>query len=148
MQLAGPELRYLVPWVMFALKTGQVFGLRPEQVTKEAVEQIVTGLRTQGARLGGASLPGERLQALAEQVKGSASGKVLLSLIRAAGGKGFGAYPPSLAPALDSLSTRLGGVLEDFLRAPGDEAFREIRQTLTPEEKGVLGILQRVSRAQ
>ncbi len=145
--LVGGEPRFLVPWVVFTLRTGQVFGLAPERVSKERVEQIVHALRRQAGE-GGGELPPEQLAALLEQAAGASHAKLLLSLLKLAGTQRFLRTPGALVPGLAALSARFGAGLLDFLRNPAADAFRGQREGLTPEERQAVVVLQRVARAQ
>jgi hypothetical protein len=146
-ELAGAEMRFLVAWVVFTLRTGQVFGLAPERVTKERVEQIVQALRRQAGALK-AQLAPEQLSELLQQAQGASHIKLLLALVKAGGLQRFLRTPESLAEGLDGLSGKFGARLLDFLRHPNDEGFSGQRDRLTGEERQVLSVLQRVARSQ
>jgi hypothetical protein len=146
-ELVGAEPRFLVPWVVFTLRTGQVFGLAPERVTKERVEQVVQALHRQaGAREG--TIPAERRAALLQEHQGAAHARLLLGAVKVAGTRPYLRLPPSLAPALEALGARFGAGLLEFLRHPNDDAWREQRAALTADERQALAVLQRVARGQ
>jgi len=132
---------------VFTLRTGQVFGLAPERVSKERVEQIVHALRRQAGEGSGEVAP-EQLAALLEQSGAASHAKLLLGLLKLAGTQRFLRTPSALAPGLAALSARFGAGLLDFLRNPGDEPFQAQRDGLTPEERQAIVVLQRVARAQ
>jgi hypothetical protein len=146
-ELVGAELRFLVPWVVFTLRTGQVFGLVPERVTKERVEQVVQALHRQaGAREG--TIPAERRAALLQEHQGAPHARLLLGAVKAAGTRPYLRLPATLAPALEALGARFGAGLLEFLRHPNDDAWREQRAALTADERQALAVLQRVARGQ
>ena len=145
--LVGADARFLVAWVVFTLRTGQVFGLAPDRISKERVEQIVQALRRQAGDRPGIVTP-EQLSAVVQQAQGGAPVKLLLGLARTVGMQRYLHLPDGLAPALGSLVPKFGARLLDFLRNPNDDAFREQRAGLTGEERQALLVLQRVARAQ
>jgi hypothetical protein len=145
--LVGGDARFLVPWVVFTLRTGQVFGLAPERLTKERVEQIVQALRRQAGDRAGLLSP-EQLSAVLQQAQAGSQAKLLLGLARSAGLQRYLRLPEHLVPALGGLMRRFGAGLLDFLRNPNDDAFREQRAGLGNEERAALLVLQRVARSQ
>jgi hypothetical protein len=145
--LAGGDARFLVAWVVFTLRTGQVFGLAPERLSKERVEQIVQALRRQAGQRPGL-LSAEQLAGVVQQAQGASQAKLLLGLARAAGLQHYLRLPDGLAPVLGSLGPRFGERLLEFLRSPNDEAFKAQRESLSAEERQALQVLQRVARGQ
>jgi hypothetical protein len=146
-ELVGAEPRLLVPWVVFTLRTGQVFGLSPDRVSKERVEQVVGALRRQaGGRTG--SLQAESLEQMLLENKGAPQSRLLLALVKAAGMRPFLRVPEAIAPAVAELGRKFGAHLMDFLRNPNDESFSGQRAGLSGEERQALVVLQRVARAQ
>ena len=148
MGLAGKELRLLLPFVVFSLRTGQIFGLEPDQIKRETVEKLVRNLASQGAAPAQPALPREKVLSLLQAGKGASMGKLLLSLLEAQGLESYLSPPPAFAQAFQTLEEKFGERLQAFLEAPGDASFRDIREGLDGEEKEVLSVLHRVARAQ
>lgn len=145
--LVGGDARFLVAWVVFSLRTGQVFGLEPSQVSKERVEQIYQAMRRQAGERAGV-LSGEQLARAAHKAQGASHARLLLSLLRESNLQRYMYLPEPLEPALGHLSSRFGAGLLDFLRNPSDESFRQQRTGLSGDERKTLHILQRVARSQ
>lgn len=146
MALTGRELRFVLPWVVFTLRTGQIFGIALDAITKETVESLVTDLRNQFGDPPYEKLSPETLAEVSSETKGAPMSMVLLELAKAAGLGNFKEAPESLKPALDSLCDKMGDQLEAFLRQPAAEEFRELRSKLKNKEREALTILHRVAR--
>ena len=148
MELVGGEMRFLLPWLVFALRTGQVFDLAPDHISKETVEKLLLSLRMQGAGPSRSGLSKEQLDALPQQGKTDAHAKLLLALANAGGLENFTRIPDSMVPSLESLSQKFGEKLGEFVRQPTHEAFQEPFAALSNQEKQALSLLRRVARAQ
>lgn len=148
MELVGGEMRFLLPWLVFALRTGQVFDLAPDQISKETVEKLLLSLRMQGAGPSRSGLSKEQLAALPQQSKTDSHAKLLLALANAGGLENFTRIPDSMVPSLESLSQKFGEKLGEFVREPTHEAFQGTFAALSNQEKQALSLLRRVARAQ
>lgn len=148
MSLAGKELRVLLPWVVFSMRTGQVFGMDPEKLSREVVEKKLRELVGDPRTDNQGSLPREQVVALVEKTKGKPMNQVLMNLAKAGGVENYSTLPSELSSNLDSLKGKLGVRLGEFLDNPGDDSFRELRSGLTEEEKLTLTLFNRVARAQ
>ena len=146
MALTGNELRFVLPWVVFTLRTGQIFGIALDAINKETVEALVSDLRKQFGDPASEKLSSEALADVSRETKGAPMSMVLLELAKAAGLGHFQEAPKILKPALDSLCEKMGDQLEPFLRQPAAEEFRELRSKLQNKEKQALTILHRVAR--
>ncbi len=148
MELVGGEMRFLLPWLVYALRTGQVFDLAPDQISKETVEELLLSLRMQGTGEARSGLSKEQLDALPQQGKTDSHAKLLLALANAGGLENFTRIPDSMVPSLESLSQKFGEKLGEFVRQPTHEDFQEPFAALSNQEKQALSLLRRVARAQ
>ncbi len=131
----------------FALKTGQVFGGSPEQVSREKLEGLLRGILKESGPRKGARISAEERAGLHEQNKGQPPGRILLGLqkkfqigadrIEQAG---------ELASGISGLQKRLAAQLQPFIMNPSQEGFRPYLAELSPEEKQAVRVLNRVAK--
>jgi hypothetical protein len=146
--LVGVEPRFLVPWVVVALKTGQAYRLTPDQVNKETMERLVAELMGLAPKDVNPRLSTQERAGLLQQAKGVSQTRFLVTVLKA-GRLGESVHGPgSLGRGLEGLASKAGATLGDFLRQPGHDSFRELRTTLTNEEKQAISVLTRVARVQ
>jgi hypothetical protein len=144
MRLAGPEARLFFQLVKFALQTGQVFRVVPEQVSKEMMEGLIVRLIKQGSSGPEPLLSKEERLALLEAGKNLSAKQVLAALVKRIQRPARPAG--TLQQIAASLSGKLGGRLEAFLSNPGQEGFRDVVQNLNSEERSAVNVLTRVAR--
>ncbi len=147
--LAGPDPRLLLPWVLYALKTGQVFGGSPGQVSREKVESLLRGIIKESGPRKEARISAEERTGLHEQNKGQPPGKILLGLQKnfKIGSDGV-EQAGELAGGISGLQNRLGAQLQPFILNPNQEGFRPYLAELSPEEKQAVRVLNRVAKTQ
>ena len=146
--LMGPEPRYLVPWMLLAIKTGQALRIPKEKVNKELMGRIIKGLISRTNRRNPPRLTNPQRAIVSGMGQGVPPARVLLQMLKLAGMANEPGKPGEAGALVQTLADRFEGRLDDFLKQPSDEAFTELRESLTPEEKSVLAILQRVARSQ
>ncbi|MFI5399907.1 MAG: hypothetical protein ACHQZQ_02505, partial [SAR324 cluster bacterium] len=145
-ELVGLEPRLVLPWVLLALQTGQVFPVPASSVNKELIENLVKALLAKGAGLTPARLSKQQVAELVNDLKNLHAQQALHALI-AKGQLGDIAHSHSRAPAaLESLLAKFGANLGDFLRGPSNEEFRDLRLGLSADEKQLVQVLQKLSR--
>ena len=145
-ELVGLEPRLVLPWVLLALQTGQVFSVPASSVNKELIENLVKALLAKGASLPPARLSKQQVAELVNDLKNLQAQKALLALI-AKGQLGDAARSHTRAlAALQSLLAKFGANLGDFLRGPSNAEFRDLRLGLSAEEKQLVQVLQKLSR--
>ncbi len=143
--LVGAEARVLAPWVVLAAQTGQVFHIPSAAVTKETVEKLTLGLLAKAAGRK-PRLPKEQINALANAATGTPAHRFLNGLIAKLMQAGQPSHSGPWNPVLESLIAKFGAELGNFISSPSKEEYREHRLALTPAEKQLIGVLQRLSR--
>lgn len=148
--LAGADPRFLVPWVVLALKTGQIYKVSPDQVNRQKVEELVRALRRSGADGDKPLLDTDTRTIVLEDAQGGSQAKLLMNLVNTVGPKNYALTPEPLRLPLQRMIDKLGGVerLVACIKQPDAAAFAEARASLADPERGVFTLLQRIARAQ
>jgi hypothetical protein len=145
--LAGPDVRLLLPWVLFALKTGQVFAVPPKEVSREKVEGLLRDIIKECGKGGQVRLSVEERKALYEQNRGQPPGKVLIDMHRKFH---IGAeqleQAGALAGGISGLKGKLGNQLQAFIMNPNQEGFRLYLEELSGTERQAVVVLNRVAK--
>ncbi|MBI3994305.1 MAG: hypothetical protein HY342_13605 [Candidatus Lambdaproteobacteria bacterium] len=141
--LVGPDPRFLKFWVVYALQTGQVFRIAPEQINKETLTRLLHELLSGGALKTQPRLSKEqRQQLLGIAAKGPRT--LLTSICKA--------VPKERAGQAGELSEGIAGLsgiseqLADIYVDPNPETLKGLREGLGPKEKNALNVLFRVIR--
>jgi hypothetical protein len=144
--LVGPEPRFLLPWVMLALQTGQVFNFPAANVNKELIEKLVKAVAAKAAGLPPPQLGKPQVAQLAGELKDLPHQKALVGLIVKGKVGDAARQPGKFSPALESLLAKFGSTLGEFLRGPSSSEFRDLRVGLSEDEKQLVQVLQKLSR--
>ncbi|HUJ77108.1 MAG TPA: hypothetical protein VL359_19740, partial [bacterium] len=112
------------------------------------VEKLVKALLGKVPRGRPGRVPVEELNAIIEECK-DASPSTLLGTLFEHARVGDSTRPGDAhESALNSLTDKFGVDLQEFLRNPSRVEFRDTRKSLSPQERQVVAILQRVARLQ
>jgi hypothetical protein len=144
--LVGPEPRLVLPWVMLALQTGQVFNFAASEVNKELIEKLVKAVLVKSAGQVPARLGKPQVAQLVNELKDAPPQKALLALVVKGQLGDLARKPGKSSGALDTLISKFGNNLGEFLRSPSKDEFREIRVGLSVEEKKLVQVLQKLAR--
>ncbi len=148
MGMVGAESRFLAPWVIFALRTGQVYHSPPDRVTQQVVDRLVVELLALAPAGLAPRVPLEERLQLVQSSTEMSEARFLITLLKTGGLGETTRQAGALGEPLESLAAKVGEELADFLRRPGHEDHRPLLGELTPAEKQAVGILQKVARAQ
>ena len=139
--LVGPDPRFLKFWLVYAMQTGQVFKISPDQINKETLTRQLHELLGGGVRKSEPRLSKEqREQLLGISAKGPRA--LLTGLCRA--------VPKERAAQAGELSEGIAGLasvseqLADIYVDPNPETVKQLREGLGPKEKAALNVLYRV----
>lgn len=145
--LSGLDTRFLIPWVVFALQTGQAFRIKPTKITKELITKCLN-LLTEGVdknTRGGFS--GNDLEEMYSKIKNPSPCKMLVAILEYIEALDY-SLSGTFAGEINQLEEKLGGNLGEFLINPNQNDFSSFLTELTSEEKKVISILNRVARLQ
>ena len=146
--LVGLDVRFLVPWVLFAIKSGQVIKLPPDKISKEILERILKAMLKGTENPREARLTGDERQQLYRGGKGKPPNRFLLELVeKYQVGTTDLTEAGSLAGGIVSLADKMGGKLTDFVNNPTQETYAKIAKELSAAEKNALTVLNKVARA-
>ena len=141
-------MRFLVPWVLFAIKSGQVIRVPPEKVSKELVERILKAMLKGSGNPREARLSGEERQQLYQGSKGKPPNRLLLDLVEKHNvGTTEPAQAGTLSRAIGNLVDKLGENLAEFVTNPMQGPHRELAKQLSDEERLAVAVLNKVARA-
>lgn len=147
LEQTGPDPRFIAPWVMYAIQTGQVYRLTPDKVSKEELQRILKSLvDSAGSSEGTLSAP-ERQQ-LYGQFRGLPPHKVLFEMVQTLGIGSRGAPSGALARGVAQLFAGAGAGLLNLVKKPTDPAHRPLLSKLTADGRYALAVLNRVARLQ
>ncbi|MCZ6628477.1 MAG: hypothetical protein O7E56_09635 [SAR324 cluster bacterium] len=146
MGLVGVDVRFLVPWVLFALKSGQVLRIPPDKVSKPLLEKILKGMVSSVGVRREAGLSSEDRKGLYQELKGQPPNAMLQELIEKFDiGNDDPAGAGALSEGIAQLHAKLGENLASFLNDPAQDSFREMRAGLSETEKQAAQVLTRVA---
>jgi hypothetical protein len=145
--LVGREAQVLVPWVMIAYQTGQVF-LPPPPVTPTLGEKLVGAVMKLIPENLKPRLAAPQVQQLSGQAKSLSHQKFLLALISKAVAADAAKDAGAMQAPLATLTGKFGSNLTDFLRNPSKDDYRDLRVNLSADEKSAVSVLQKVARLQ
>ena len=142
--LVGPEVRVIGPFVMLALQTGQLFPV-PENVglIKETAQRLIKLIMSKVNQITVEPMiqKDEKDQLLGQA--GAMSNKMMLGMLVEMGGGGH--REGTVAEELGNVGRAIGERYDSFLRAPTDPQFSEVLERLSKEQKRAISIVTRVS---
>jgi hypothetical protein len=137
-----------VPWVLFAIKSGQVIKLPPDKISKEILERLLKAMMKGTENPREARLTGDERQQLYRGSKGKPPNRFLLELVeKYQVGTTDLSEAGTLAGGIVSLADKMGGKLTDFVNNPTQESYAKIAKELSAAEKNALTVLNKVARA-
>lgn len=148
LELVGTDVRFIVPWILFAVRSGQVIRIPPDKLSRELMERILKSMLKGSTVARDARLSTEQRQELFQGNKGKPPHRVLLELVEK---HQIGSMDPAQAGtfsrAIGNLMQKLGGSFTDFINNPMLEQHRDVARQLSEEEKMAVGVLNKVARA-
>lgn len=146
--MVGKELRFIMPWVVIALKTGQIYNMPSSDITKEVVEKLLNELMGLMPDELDPQLNEAQIKAFIQQAKGASATRFLQMVVKV--GKAYinSLDSGSIGPTLDGLGDKLGANLASFLKDPGHMEYRDYLVEMTPREKNTISMLQKIVRSQ
>lgn len=144
----GADVRFLGPWVVFALQTGQVFSIKGK-LTREVAEEILKTLMGSIQNPPGPIFSNAERDSLAQSTKGMPPKKLLITLMQQAVGPTSqnSRDPGEMGENIMGLEKQLGETLGEFLRNPVAGPFKEVLADLPPGETKAASVLHKVARS-
>ena len=137
----------LMPWVVFALQTGQIAKGEVAKISRQTVNELLQSVSDELDSESPGQLPEQELDQLRAQ-SGQMPAHQFLRTLHDLVETGA-AHPPAsklIAEGVRKLTARLGANLEGFLRNPGQASHRPLVQDLSREERYIATVLSRVAK--
>ncbi|MDH4247529.1 MAG: hypothetical protein OEW39_06910 [Deltaproteobacteria bacterium] len=148
LEQVGNDAKLMMPWVVVAIQTGQIYRLDPKEVTRLRVEVLVNELLTEAPVGVKARLSTEQINQMLAQAKGASPNRYLQWVLKAANTGAAARQAGELTPHLASLSAKLGARVGDFLHNPTNPEFKAVVGQISAKERHAVTVLNKVARFQ